>query len=212
LDDRRDDHHAPGMPATKSDTPEAAAVVGSERIRAPARAFASTRGLTREELIEAPVRCPRPSRLDTPLQLPAKKLAAGMGTLGLHTVGELLEHLPTDSREARTVTALRAGEPATVAVEVRTIAARPVRRRGMRPLVEARVFDATGAMRATFFNQPWLVERYPPGTRLLLHGKADARGGFSVAHHAPGEQVAGADDGDSDSVAHYPAAEGVTST
>ena len=74
------------------------------------------------------------------------------------------------------------------------------------------MFDATGTMRATFFNQPWLVDRYPPGTRVLLHGKADARGGFSVVHHAPGEQVAGAEDGESDSVAHYPAAEGVTST
>ena len=85
--------------------------------------------------------------------------------------GALLEHLPRDRREARTVAELQAGEQATVAVEVRSIAARPVRRRGMRPLVEAVVFDATGAMRATFFNQPWLVQRYPPGTRLVLHGK-----------------------------------------
>ncbi len=46
----------------------------------------------------------------------------------------------------------------------------------MRPLVQATVFDATGPMRATFFNQPWLVDRYPSGTRLLLHGKADGRG------------------------------------
>ncbi len=185
---------------------------------APARAFASTRRLTREELIDAPVRWPRPSRLDVALELPAKRMAAGMQTLGLRTVGELLEHLPSDSREARTVAGLRAGEQATVAVEVRRIAARPVRRRGMRPLVEATVFDATGSMRATFFNQPWLLERYPPGTQLLLHGKADARGGFSVAHHAAGS--AGAGDpgasapaaGDGDAVAHYPASEGVTST
>jgi ATP-dependent DNA helicase RecG len=200
------------MPATKSDTPEAAALAGCERIRAPARAFASTHALTKEELIGAPLRWPRPSQLQQPLEISGKKLLAGMQSLGLHSVGELLEHLPTDSREARTVAALRAGESATVAVEVRTILARPVRRRSMRPLVEARVFDATGTMRATFFNQPWLVDRYPPGSRVLLHGKADARGGFSVAHHAPGEQVAGAEDGDSDSVAHYPAAEGVTST
>jgi ATP-dependent DNA helicase RecG len=211
------------MPATKSDTPEAAAVVGCERIRAPARAFASTRALTREELIGAPVRWPRPSRLDRPLELSGKKLLAGMQALGVHSVGDLLEHLPTDSREARTVAALRAGESATVSVEVRTIVARPVRRRGMRPLVEAKVFDATGTMRATFFNQPWLVDRYPPGTRLLLQGKADARGGFSVAHHAPGTEVAtdlaggtagatGPDTRSSDAVAHYPAADGVTST
>ena len=80
--------------------------------------------------------------------------------------------------------ALRAGEQATVAVQVRAIGARPVRRRGMRPLVEATVFDGTGSMRAMFFNQPWLVQRYQPGTRLLLHGKADDRGGFRVSHHA----------------------------
>ncbi len=225
------------MPATKPDTPGAAsAATGSQpRIKPLARAFASTRALSRDELIEAPVRWPRPSRLEAPLELPAKKMAAGMRALGLCTVGDLLGHLPSDSREARTVAALRAGEQATVAVEVRRIAARAVRRRGMRPLVEATVFDATGTMRATFFNQPWLVDRYPPGTRLLLHGKADARGGFSVSHHAPSAEAAseltvaagahsgagadagagagvGAGRGESDAVAHYPAAEGVTST
>jgi ATP-dependent DNA helicase RecG len=205
------------MPATKPHTPDATVTAAPERIRPPARAFASTQGLTYEELIGAPVRWPRPSRLQVQLELPAKKVAAGMSTLGLSTVGDLLEHLPSDSREARTVSALRSGEQATVAVQVRAISARPVRRRGMRPLVEATVFDATGTMRATFFNQPWLVERYPSGTRLLLHGKAGARGGFSVAHHAPGaelagELTAGVGPGESEEVAHYPAAEGVTST
>ena len=111
-------------------------------------------------------------------------MAAGARALGLESVGDLLEHLPSESREARTVAALRAGEQATVAVTVQAIAARAVRRRRMRPLVEARVRDASGAMRATFFNQPWLVERYPPGTRLLLQGRPDGRGGFTVSHHA----------------------------
>ena len=166
-------------------------------------------------MIAAPIRWPRPSRLNAALPASAKKMATGLDTLGLHTVGDLLEHLPSDSRQARTVAALRAGEQATVAVQVRSIAARPVRRRGMRPLVEATVFDATATMRATFFNQPWLVERYPPGTRLLLHGKADARGGFGVAHHAPATHDRGdAHDlpGQGAAVAHYPAAEGVSST
>ncbi len=70
-------------------------------------------------------------------------------------------------------------------------------------------------MRATFFNQPWLVDRYPPGTRLLLHGKADARGGFSVSHHALAGEAAGElvqDAPAPEAVAHYPAADGVTST
>jgi RecG-like helicase len=63
----------------------------------------------------------------------------------------------------------------------------------------------------------WLVERYPPGTKLLLHGRPDNRGGFAVAHHSPASATA-ADDGapavtgEVDSVAHYPASEGVSST
>jgi ATP-dependent DNA helicase RecG len=177
------------------------------------RAFAGRDPLTHSEMLLAPVRWPRPSRLAQPLKAPTKKAADGLKALELHTVGDLLEHLPRDSREARTVSELRVGEQATVAVEVRSIATRAVRRRGMRPLVEAWVADATGAMRAVFFNQPWLVEKYPPGTRLLLHGKAGQRGDFGVAHHAVGADVgmtAGEPAGGM--VAHYPAAEGVSST
>jgi ATP-dependent DNA helicase RecG len=179
-------------------------------------------------MLQAPLRWPRPTRLAEPLKAPSPKAAEGLKALGLHTVGELLEHLPRDRREARTVVELRPGEQATVAVEVRSIIARAVRRRGMRPLVEAGVFDASGSMRAVFFNQPWLVAKYPPGTRLLLHGKADERGRFNVAHHALGTElgagaaaaaaVAGsAGDGVApgsagDGVAHYPATEGISST
>ncbi len=182
-------------------------------------------------------------------------MADGLKALGLCTVGDLLEHLPTASREARSVAGLRVGEPATVAVRVQAIRARAVRRRGMRPLVEATVLDETGSIRATFFNQPWLVGRYPPGARLLLHGTADGKGGFRVSHHAvgpdPGRDRPGLAGGPGDggpapppapptdsaapsgapvdpgrsagaggalgagaagAVAHYPAAEGVSST
>ena len=187
-------------------------------------AFASERRMSREELIAAPVRWPRPSRLEDPLDVSPGKLADGLETLGLTSVGTLLEYLPKDSREARTVAALREGEQATVAVQVRTIVARPVRRRGMKPLVEATVFDATGTMRVTFFNQPWLVQRYEPGTRLVLHGKTTARGTFNVAHHAVGGDLS-ADppahptlhptSGEAETpgeIAHYPATDGVSST
>ncbi|HWY17878.1 MAG TPA: ATP-dependent DNA helicase RecG [Solirubrobacteraceae bacterium] len=182
------------------------------------RAFASEESPTREEWLAAPVRWPKPSRLEEDLQAALDvrlgKMADGLEALGLRSVGALLEHLPRDSREARTVNGLRPGEAATVAVQVRTIAARPVRRRGMKPLVQASVFDETGTMRATFFNQPWLAQRYKPGTRLVLHGKTTARGTFNVAHHAVGSDL-GAEFGagaPGEIVAHYPAAEGVSST
>ena len=155
------------------------------------------------------MRWPRPSRLRAPLGLSVGKTADGMTALGLNTVGDLLEHMPRAHREARTVAELLAGEQATVAVQVRSIAGRPVRRRGMRGLVEATVFDETGSMKATFFNQPWLVSRYPVGTRLVLHGKADGGGRFRVTHHAVGSDIGS---GEAQSVAHYPASEGVSST
>jgi ATP-dependent DNA helicase RecG len=185
------------------------------------RAFASIERLTWDELLLAPVHWPRPSRLEDPLDVPPGKMADGLQTLGLTSVGALLEHLPRDSRDARTVSGLRGGEAATVAVQVRTIAARPVRRRGMKPLVEATVFDETGTMRATFFNQPWLAQRYKPGTRLVLHGKTTARGTFNVAHHAvgsdraahpPAERAVGETGAPGEIVAHYPGTEGVSST
>jgi ATP-dependent DNA helicase RecG len=185
--------------------------VASKRAHARPRAFASSRPLAHGELLAAPLRWPRPSRLRQPLETAAaKKTAERLRTLGVDTVGALLEHLPRGHREARAIAQLRPGELATVAVEVASIAARPVRRRGMRPLVEATVFDDTGAMGAAFFNQPWLVDRYSPGTRLLLHGRARSGGHFAVVSHALSEELGSP--GEADAVAHYPATEGVSST
>ena len=208
-------------PTSTADVPARSAEeeTASPRDGAPP-ALGTGKPLSETELTDAPVRWPRPSRLLRALGVRGKKMSAALEALGLHTVGELLEHLPSDRRSASTIAALREGEQATVAVRVRRISARPVRRRGMRPLVEARVTDATGSMRATFFNQPWLVQRYPEGTDLLLHGTADGRGGFRVSHHAlsePSLAVAGAEEpagaaDDDGAVAHYPAAEGITST
>jgi ATP-dependent DNA helicase RecG len=197
--------------AIAAPVPDASRSAGFERARTGVRAFATTQEMTRAELLAAPVRWPRPSRLQAPLQAPGR-VATGLRELGLTSVGALLEHLPRDSRDARSVRDLRAGEAATVAVQVRAIAARPVRRRGMKPLVEATVFDETGSMRATFFNQPWLARRYTPGTRLVLHGRATPRGTFSVAHHAVGSELGGSEADQAEAVAHYPATEGVSST
>ncbi len=196
--------------ARTPDTGAPSAFLATERSNPPF-AFATCERLELAAMLAAPVRWPRPSRLREPLKAQKGKAGDAMTALGLHTVGDLLEYLPRDRREARAVAQLQVGEQATVAVQVRSISSRPVRRRGMRGLVEATVFDASGSMRATFFNQPWLVDRYPPGTRLALHGKADRGGRFRVSHHALGSDI-GAEDDETQSVAHYPAAEGINST
>ena len=127
-------------------------------------AFASADELDAAALSAAPVHWPRPSRLDEPVTWKPRPAAEAADASGLTTVGALLDHLPRDSGEARTIAELVPDETATVIVEVRSISSRPVRRRGMKPLVEAVVSDATGVMKATFFNQPWLKDQYKAGT------------------------------------------------
>ena len=154
------------------------------------------------------MRLPRPSKLAEEVPVKPAPAAEAAEALGIDTVGGLLLHLPRASGEARTIADLGVDEVATVLVEVRTIISRPVRRRGMKPLVEATVRDATGVMKATFFNQPWLEKQYRPGTRLMLQGKYQGRNRFRVNAHARTEAVTaeGAD------VATYPATKGITST
>jgi ATP-dependent DNA helicase RecG len=179
--------------------------------------FGSAQPLDDESLVAAPIRYPRPSRLSEPVGWPGPKAEKAAATLGLSDVGALLEHLPRDRREARSVIELIPGENATIVVDVRSIASRSVRRRGMKPLVEAVVGDDSGTVRVTFFNQPWLVSRYPVGTRIVMHGKLDPRRGtFNVSAHAP-TTLATAGIGShpptpEPTVAHYPTSEGLTST
>jgi len=176
----------------------------------PPTAFTSSEPLSEDELRAAgPPRYPRPSRLATPLEVTPAKAAAAAERLGLDTIGDLLEHLPRDRQSARTIAELAMDEVATVIVQVRSITSRPVRKRGMKPLVTAVVADATGTMEATFFNQPWLQRKYAPGTRLLLSGKYQARNRFRVQFHAEtGEEVGAA----SDEMATYPATDGLSTT
>ncbi|HEY5144681.1 MAG TPA: ATP-dependent DNA helicase RecG [Solirubrobacteraceae bacterium] len=174
----------------------------------PPCAFADTAPLSAQQLAGAPWSAPQQAPLRAALRLTNDKEREGAATLGIATVGDLLEHLPRDRREARAVGALGQGEQATVVVEVRSIASRPVRRRGMRPIVEAVVADETGQMKVAFFNQPWLVRRYPAGTRLVLHGTFDARNRFRVISHAQTAEGVGGQG----QVAHYPATDGLSST
>jgi ATP-dependent DNA helicase RecG len=154
------------------------------------------------------VRLPRPSRLAQPLEAAHPKMQDALDALGLRTVGDLLWHLPRERRVARQIAELMPGEQANVLVEVRSITSRSVRRRGMKPLVEATVADGTGVMKAVFFNQPWLERRYRPGIRLALYGKYDARNSFKVSSHSETTDVGGAVEG----IAHYAVSEGITST
>ena len=130
---------------------------------------------------------PRPSRLEAPIRSlrgAGPKLAAAAAEIGLETVGDLLWHVPHGYRDraaVRQAAELRIGEQATVLVEVRETRVRPTRRRNLR-ILEASVVDASGPLKAVWFNQAWLAERLRGGTHVLLSGKLE-RSGFRVEAH-----------------------------
>ena len=138
-----------------------------------------------EPLEPEPAGRPRPSLLDEPLEVKPVRAAKAAEALGLDTVGDLIEHFPfrhEDRREARSITSLVPGESVTVIAEVRRISVRPARRG--RPRTEATVIDETGPMKAVWFNQPWVADKLPPGTRVVLHGKfGGQRQGLSVSDY-----------------------------
>ena len=176
--------------------------------------FASADPLTEEELRSLDPRCyPQPSLLDQPLgEIKPPRAAKALAALGLETRADLLEHLPfrhEDRREVRDVASLGAGEDATVLVEVKKISARRAQRRRRMVIVEATVADESGPMKAVFFNQPWLVDRLPAGTVVVLHGRYGGKNRFTVSEYEPARGASAADLHSTGLVPVYPASEGI---
>jgi ATP-dependent DNA helicase RecG len=154
-----------------------------------ARALATGEPLHRDRLVAIPLKSlPRPSILDAPvtkLRGAGPKLAAAAGEIGISSLDDLLRHLPHSYRDRADPIGLgnlKLGEEATVEVEVAGAAKlRPTRRRRL-TILEADVADASGKVKAVWFNRAWLADRLVPGASLLLRGKLEKRG-FNVAEH-----------------------------
>ncbi len=154
----------------------------------PMRGIGDGAPLDRDRLLAVPLRSwRRPARNQARVDALAgvgPKLGAAAERIGLHTLGDLIEHVPHSYRDragATEIAELRLGMEATVVVEVRSARLRPTRRRNL-SIVEATVADPSGPLQASWFNQAWLAERLKPGTRLLLNGRLD-RQGFRVENH-----------------------------
>jgi ATP-dependent DNA helicase RecG len=126
------------------------------------------------------------------------KVAERLRKLGLETVRDLAEHLPRGFlswSEAGGFDQLLAGDEATVRCAVERISLRPTRRRNLK-IVQATVRDDAGSrVTAVWFNQAYLVDQLPPGTRLLLHGRLEGGGygppTFRVDRHERDDEAAG---------------------
>ena len=101
--------------------------------------------------------------------------ASDLQRVGLATVEDLLERFPTryeDRGTFQTIAALRPGVAASIAGEVISCGIRPTRRPRFK-IFEMLVRDRTGALRAVFFNQPFLNDVFHPHQRVILFGQLE---------------------------------------
>lgn len=93
-------------------------------------------------------------------------------TIEAFTVSDLLSVAPRrydDYSNLARIADLRAGEPATVKVKIKTLAKVPTFRRRM-VIIRGVLEDETGSISATWFNQPWMLEQVKPGDEIYVSG------------------------------------------
>ena len=118
--------------------------------------------------------------LATPLQFlkgVGPRRAADLARAGLHTLEDLLYRFPLryeDRSRLQAIAAIQPGRPALVAGRVLGTQVRTTRRPGFK-VFEAVVGDASGAVRATWLNQPFLRDVFSKGQQVTLFGQAELR-------------------------------------
>ena len=89
----------------------------------------------------------------------------------IKTIEDLIYHLPhrhNDYSQIRKINDLKAGEEQTTIVQVR--AANKVETKSKISRVIVDLYDETGFISVTFFNQPWILRDFRRGTRLMISG------------------------------------------
>jgi ATP-dependent DNA helicase RecG len=101
--------------------------------------------------------------------------AADLQHVGLSTIEDLLYRFPTryeDRGHFQTIASLKPGVAASIVGEVLSCGIRPTRRPHFR-IFELLLRDATGSVRAIWFNQPFLNDVFRPHQRVILFGKLE---------------------------------------
>ncbi|MBU3911875.1 MAG: ATP-dependent DNA helicase RecG [Candidatus Omnitrophica bacterium] len=97
-----------------------------------------------------------------------------LNRLGIETVEDLLYCLPRryeDRSRIRQVVEVRPGNFETIRAKVITFGDRTTRK-GMN-IFQMAVGDSTGVIHATWFNQPYMKDRFKIGQELILYGKVE---------------------------------------
>jgi ATP-dependent DNA helicase RecG len=117
--------------------------------------------------------------------------AAALGKDGVSTIEDLLFRFPIryeDRRRFTPIAELREGVRTAVAG---TIAVAGLRRARRVTLYEVRLEDATGRLKALWFNQPFLADQLTRGRRVILYGtvERDTYGGARLMMSSPQHEL-----------------------
>ncbi|HJR79366.1 MAG TPA: ATP-dependent DNA helicase RecG [Anaerolineales bacterium] len=149
---------------------------------------------SRSESIAGAKTSATPAALDaklTVLQGVGPRHAETLGKLGLHTLGDMLYYYPRrydDYSQLKPIKDLFYGEHVTVIGTIQTVNTRPIRG-GKASIVEVIITDGTGGLRLSFFNQPWLGNRFKLGDAISVSGKIDQYLGRLVLNSPDWEPV-----------------------
>src|SRR5512140_442507 len=125
------------------------------------------------------------------LQGVGPKNAASLEKLGMFTLGDMLYYFPRrydDYSQLKPIRSLFYGEVVTVIGQIQSVVERKVRG-GKMTIIECVISDGTGALRITWFNQPWLMNRLSEGMNIAVAGKIEQYLGRLVVNSPDWELV-----------------------
>jgi ATP-dependent DNA helicase RecG len=127
----------------------------------------------------------------TVLQGVGPRNAKTLEKLGLYTLGDILYNFPRrydDYSQLKPIKSLWYGEQVTVIGAVQSVTGRPIRG-GKSHITEVIINDGTGGLRLSWFNQPWLTNRFKQGMAISVSGKIDQYLGRLVMNSPDWEMV-----------------------
>jgi len=103
------------------------------------------------------------------------KNAQKLKKLGLFTLEDMLYFFPRrydDYSQLKPINRLWFGDEVTVVGSIKNVSSKKVRS-GKMTIIEVIIDDGTGGLRLTWFNQPWLANRFKNGDTISVSGKIE---------------------------------------
>jgi len=94
------------------------------------------------------------------------------GKLGIHTIRDMLYYFPREYKDLTKIQKISEAKIGTeIGIQGKVLGINTRISRNRKHILEVFVSDETGAVAATWFNQPFLISKFRIGDNIYLHGK-----------------------------------------